>query len=73
MENLSRVFQKQKRKKHMIRLSFIRQFKIEFILMFTRCREVLGKMHESITNLQTETKPKKTAQISLLLVVVERD
>ena len=30
-------------------------------------------MHESITNPQTETKPKKTAQISLLLVVVERD
>ena len=57
----------------MIRLSFIRQFKIEFILMFTRCREVLGKMHESITNPQTETKPKKTAQISLLLVAVERD
>ena len=45
MENLSRVFQKQKiKKKHMKRLSFITLFKIEFLLPFTSCREVLGKM-----------------------------
>ena len=45
MENLSRVFQKQKRKKkHMKRLSFINQFKIEFILLCTGCRKVLAKM-----------------------------
>ena len=45
MENLPRVFQKQKRKKkHMKRLSFITQFKIEFLLPFNGCRKVLGKM-----------------------------
>ena len=37
MENLSGVFQKQKRKKQMKRLSFINQFKIEFLLQFTGC------------------------------------
>ena len=38
MENLSGVFQKQKRKKkQMERLSFINQFKIEFLLQFTGC------------------------------------
>ena len=38
MENLSSVFQKQtkqNKKKHMKRLSFITQFKIEFLLPFT--------------------------------------
>ena len=45
MENLSWVFQKQKRKKkHMKRLSFINRFKIEFILLCTGCRKVLAKM-----------------------------
>ena len=44
MENLSRVFQKQRKKKHMKRLSFITQFKIEFLLPFTSCRKVFGKM-----------------------------
>ena len=46
MENLSWVFQKQKkkRKKQMKRLIFITQFKIEFLLPFTGCRKVLGKM-----------------------------
>ena len=44
MGNLSRVFQKQKEKKHMKRLSFITQFKIEFLLPFIGCRNVLGKM-----------------------------
>ena len=32
MKNLSRLFQKQKRKKNVKRLSFITQFKIEFLL-----------------------------------------
>ena len=41
MENLSRVFLKQKRKK---RLSSITQFKIEFLLPFTGCGKVLGRM-----------------------------
>ena len=41
MENLSRVFSKQKRKK---RLSFTTQFKIEFLLPFTGSRKVLAKM-----------------------------
>ena len=31
----------------MKRLSFINQFKIEFLLPFTGCRKVLGKMPES--------------------------
>ena len=44
MENISRVFQKQKRKKNMKRLNFITLFKIEFLLPFTGCKKVLGKM-----------------------------
>ena len=44
MENLSRVLQKQEKKKHMKRLSFITQFKIEFLLPLTSCRKVLGNM-----------------------------
>ena len=51
MKNLSRVFQKQKRKKkqHKTRLSFITHFKFEFLLPFTGCRKVLGKMPECVT------------------------
>ena len=41
MENLSRVFQKQKRKKNMERLSFMTHFKIEFLLPFNGLRRVL--------------------------------
>ena len=33
-----------KRKKHVNRMSFITQFKIEFLLPFTGCKKVLGKM-----------------------------
>ena len=44
MGKLSRVFQKQKRKKHMKKLGFITQFKIEFLLPFTGCRKMLGKV-----------------------------
>ena len=45
MKNLSRVFQKQKRKKKPLRkLSLMTQFKIEFLLPFSGCRKVLGKM-----------------------------
>ena len=47
IENLSRVFQKKRRKKHMKGLSFITQFKIEFLLPFTCCRKVLGKMADN--------------------------
>ena len=43
MEHLSRIFQKRK-KQNMKRLSFITQFKIEFLLPFTGCRKVLRKM-----------------------------
>ena len=43
MQNHSRVFQKQNKKKHMKRLSFITQFKIEFLLKLTSHRNVLGK------------------------------
>ena len=34
------------KKKHMKRLSFITQFKIEFLPLFTGCRKVLGKILE---------------------------
>ena len=45
METPLRVFQKQERKKkHMKRLSFVTQFKIEFLLAFTGCGKLLGKM-----------------------------
>ena len=36
----------------MKRLSFITQFKIEFLLPFTNCREVLGKMPGFMENLK---------------------
>ena len=44
MENLSSVFQNQKREKNMKNLNFITQLKIEFLLPFTGYREVLAKM-----------------------------
>ena len=37
-------FKNKKEKKHMKRLSFITQFKNQFLLLFTGCRKVLGKM-----------------------------
>ena len=37
-------FKNKKEKKHMKRLSFITQFKVQFLLLFTGCRKVLGKM-----------------------------
>ena len=43
-ETLSRLFKKKKSKKNMKRLSFITQSKIEFLLPFTDCRKVLGKI-----------------------------
>ena len=46
MENYSRVFRKQnktKTKKEK-RLNFITQFKNDFLLTFSGCRKVLGKM-----------------------------
>ena len=40
-----KVFSKTKKKKqHLESLSFITQFKIEFLLTFTGCRKMLGKM-----------------------------
>ena len=38
------VSKTKKKKQHIKRLSFITQFKIEFLLPFTSCRKVLGKM-----------------------------
>ena len=46
MDNLLRLFQKQKRKKKMNKLSFITQFKIEFLPLFTSCREEHAKIPE---------------------------
>ena len=43
MDNLSRMFQNKKEKKNM-KLSFMTQFKIEFLLLVTDCRKVLEKM-----------------------------
>ena len=37
---------KKKKKKNMKRLNFITQFKIEFLLSFSGCRKVLGKIPE---------------------------
>ena len=51
MENLSRVFQKHKRKKDMKISSFITQFKIEFLLTFTSCGKVLRKMPDIYSKL----------------------
>ena len=44
VENLSRMLQKQKRKKNIKQLSFISQFIIEILILFTSCKKVLGKM-----------------------------
>ena len=44
MENLSRVFQDKKEKKHLKKLSFKTQFKTELLLTFTGCRKMLVKM-----------------------------
>ena len=47
MKNFSRVLKKKqtnKQTKNMKRLNFITQFKIEFLLQFTGCLKVLGKM-----------------------------
>ena len=61
MENFPRVFQKQKgKKKHTKRLSFITQFKIEFLLSFTSCKKVLGKMPECIADFHHPKKFKTT-------------
>ena len=38
------VSRTKKKKKHMKRLSFMTQFNIQFLLLFTGCRKVLGKM-----------------------------
>ena len=46
MENLRSVLKKKKTHTHMERLSFLTQFKIEFILSLTGCRKVLGKICE---------------------------
>ena len=48
MENTFKVVSKTTTttKKYMKRLSFITQFKIQFLLLFTGCRKVLGKMPE---------------------------
>ena len=40
---------KKEKKKHMKWLNFITQFKIKFLLLFTGCRKVLGKMPASVT------------------------
>ena len=51
MENLSREKKNIKEKKDMKRSSFITQFKIEFLLPFTSCGKVLGKMPDIYSKL----------------------
>ena len=46
-KNKKRKPKRNKKKKHMKRFSFITQFKIEFLLLFTDYRKVLGKMSDS--------------------------
>ena len=53
MENLSRMFQKQKRKKKHKKLSFINHFNIEFLLPFTGYRKVLGELSGVIFDRET--------------------
>ena len=43
------IFEKLTRRAKWKRLSFITQFKIEFLLPFTGCRKVLGKMPVFLT------------------------
>ena len=43
-KNFQGCFINKKEQKHRKRLSFITQFKIEFLLPFTSCRKVFGKM-----------------------------
>ena len=52
MENISRVFKT--KKIYTKRLSFITQFKIEFLLLFTGCRKVLGKMLSCSVTLEND-------------------
>ena len=49
MENFSKLFQNKKIKKYLKELSFITQLYTEFLLLFTCCRKVLGKMPGVIT------------------------
>ena len=57
MENLSWVLQKQERKEHMKRLSFVTQFKIEFLLLFTDYRKMLYEkcLEKCLTFLKTNS------------------
>ena len=68
MENLSRVFQKQTKKTK--RLSFINQFKIQFLLPFTGCRKELGKMPELRTCFQIFFRFNFRIQLRLIFVIV---
>ena len=44
MENIQGCFKNKNKKNYMKRLSYITQFKIEFLLPFTGCRKVLGNV-----------------------------
>ena len=65
MENLSRVIQKQT-KKHRKWLSLITQFKIEFLLPFTSCGKVFGKMPEQSVESNWIEKFKAIASLPIL-------
>ena len=43
--------QNKKKKKRMTRLTFLTQFKIEFLLPFTGCRKVLRKMPVNVLDI----------------------
>ena len=50
--SVSKTNNNNNKKQHMKRLSFITQFKIEFLPLFADCRKVLGKMPEFMDNLK---------------------
>ena len=55
------VSKTKKEKKHLKRLSFITQFNIEFLLLFTGCRKVLGKMRAYYFYTNSQAKNNKSA------------
>ena len=59
------VLKTKKEKENLKRLSFIPQFTIEFLLLFTSCRKVLGKMPAYCFYTNSQEKKKKFADYAL--------
>ena len=54
-ESNGKSFKGFSKKKYMKRLTFITQFKVDFLLSFTSCKKVLGKMPDIKSNISTKT------------------